>query len=53
MTKRELRDALERCTRWSRALERGIERLLAAEAAGEMGERDKALEHLQHLMEMR
>lgn len=44
-------EALKLCARRVRQLERGIQRLLDAEKQGEMGERDKALEHLEKLME--
>lgn len=45
------KEALRRCARRVKILEAGIIRLLQAEKAGEMGNRDKALEHLERLME--
>jgi hypothetical protein len=42
---------IRRYVRRIHALEAGIARFLEAEEAGEMGNRDKAIEHLEHLME--
>jgi hypothetical protein len=44
------RRALRRCARRVRQLERGIADLLAAEAAGEMGNLQSALQHLRNLL---
>jgi hypothetical protein len=43
-------EALKLCARRVRQLERAVQRFLDAEHAGEMGNRDKAIEHLEHLM---
>lgn len=58
MTKKKLRrtieellDAKGRCEMRVVYLESGIRDFLAAEKAGEMGERDKAIERLEHLVD--
>jgi hypothetical protein len=43
-------EALKLCARRVRQLERAIQRFLDAERAGEMGNRDAAIEHLEVLM---
>lgn len=47
------RSPIRRCVRRVDQLERGILQFLEANAAGEMGNRDAAIAHLEHLMEER
>jgi hypothetical protein len=44
-------EALKLCARRVRQLERAIQRFLDAEQAGEMTDLQKAIEHLQHLID--
>lgn len=41
------------CRHWANSLEKAIARFLAANDAGEMGNRDKAIERMRRLMEQR